>query len=78
MCILIILLNYKYTHEKSDLYEQYYVDGRDISLVFPEKKRNLIYIYLESMETTFADRASGGVMESNLMPELSADRKSVV
>lgn len=72
MCILIILLNYKYTHEKSDLYEQYYVDGRDISLVFPEKKRNLIYIYLESMETTFADRASGGVMESNLMPELSA------
>ena len=48
-----------------------YVDPKDVELEFPEKKRNLIFIYLESMETTFADQASGGGMEQNLIPELT-------
>ena len=37
----------------------------------PEKKRNLIYIYLESVENTYADPAHGGVSEDNLIPELT-------
>ena len=48
-----------------------YVDPKDVELEFPEKKRNLIFIYLESMETTFADQASGGGMDQNLIPELT-------
>ena len=48
-----------------------YVDPKDVELEFPEKKRNLIFIYLESIETSFADQESGGGMEQNLIPELT-------
>ena len=37
-----------------------YVNPAKASIEFPEKKRNLIYIFLESMEMTFADEANGG------------------
>ncbi|MGN0343026.1 MAG: LTA synthase family protein [Roseburia sp.] len=60
-----------YTHQNSTIYEDYYVDGREVELTFPEEKRNLIYIYLESMETTYADTASGGAMGDNYIPELT-------
>lgn len=61
-----------YMHKNSTIYESYYVDGRETRLTFPEQKRNLIYIFLESMETTYADRASGGAMDENYIPELTA------
>lgn len=47
------------------------MDGRDVQLTFPEEKRNLIYIYLESMETTYASEAVGGAMTENYIPELT-------
>ena len=31
----------------------------------------MIYIYLESMETTFADKKSGGAFDENVIPELT-------
>ena len=40
--------------EESHFIEQNYVDPRTTKITFPDKKRNLIYIYLESMESTFA------------------------
>ena len=48
-----------------------YVDPSEVSLKFPEKKRNLIYIYLESMEMTYADKSSGGGFKTNVIPELT-------
>lgn len=48
-----------------------YVDPADVSLKFPERKRNLIYIFLESMETTYADKESGGAFDQNIIPELT-------
>ncbi len=51
--------------------EENYVDPGKVKLTFPEKKRNLIMIYLESMETTFMDIASGGDFEENIIPELT-------
>ena len=48
-----------------------YVSTADVSLTFPERKRNLIYIFLESMETTYADKKSGGAFEKNVIPELT-------
>ena len=62
---------YRYTHESTSLFDDNYVDGREVELVFPEKKRNLIYIFLESVEVTFSDTASGGAMEENLIPNLT-------
>lgn len=54
----------------SDFIEQNYIDPRSVALTFPEEKRNLIYIYLESMETTFASVEQGGDMQQSLIPEL--------
>lgn len=51
--------------------EDNYVDPKDVSLRFPEKKRNLIYIYLESLETTFSGKASGGAFQKDCIPELT-------
>ena len=55
----------------SDFIGDHYVDPDSTELVFPEKKRNLIYIYLESMEVTYTDPASGGAFEQNVIPELT-------
>lgn len=38
----------------SEIYENYYVDPKSVNINFPSKKRNLIFIYLESMETTYS------------------------
>lgn len=54
----------------SGLYQSEYVDPDTVKITFPEKKRNLIYIMLESMETSYLSRDLGGAMEENLIPEL--------
>lgn len=48
-----------------------YVDPADVNIEFPEKKKNLIYIFLESMEMTYADEKVGGAFEENIIPELT-------
>ena len=57
--------------EDSSFIEDNYVDPKDVEIKFPEKKRNLIYIYLESIESTYADSASGGAFNYNNIPELT-------
>ena len=48
-----------------------YVDPRDVKMTFPNKKRNLIHIYLESVENSYLTKELGGYMDVNLMPELT-------
>ena len=60
-----------YFFEKSTLYENYFVDPKETKITFPEKKRNLVYIFCESLETTFLSKELGGSQEENLMPRLS-------
>jgi hypothetical protein len=55
----------------SEFIDTYYVDPANVAITFPEQKRNLIYIFLESMETTYADTASGGAFQENVIPELT-------
>ena len=55
----------------STFIETNYVNADDVELRFPEQKRNLIYIFLESMETTYADVENGGGFEKNCIPELT-------
>ena len=54
----------------SDLYETYYADPTETTISFPEEKRNLVYIILESMETSYLSKSQGGAMRENLIPEL--------
>jgi len=55
---------------ESKLYEKYYVDPNTVTITFPQQKRNLIYIMLESMEVSYLSQELGGAMEVNLIPEL--------
>lgn len=48
----------------------HYVDPKEVKITFPEKKRNLVYIYLESMEVSAADRQHGGAFQDNYISEL--------
>jgi len=57
---------------KSQLYENYYVDPKSVDIAFPEEKRNLIFILMESMETAYFAEEDGGASEVNLVPELYA------
>ena len=54
----------------SEIFEEYYVDGKDIEIKFPDKKRNLIYIYAESMEATNFSKENGGLIEESYIPNL--------
>lgn len=56
---------------RSDFVDRNYVEPTSDNVVFPAKKRNLVYIFLESVETTFADKESGGAFEKNVIPELT-------
>lgn len=56
---------------ESEFIETNYVDPAEVNITFPEQKRNLIYIYLESMEMTYADKDNGGFLDENCIPELT-------
>ena len=54
------------------LYEKNYINPANVHIQFPEEKRNLVYIYLESMENTFASIESGGAYKESLIPNLES------
>ena len=56
---------------QSTFIQDNYVDPRSVQITFPEQKRNLIYIFLESMETTYASKEVGGGANANYIPELT-------
>lgn len=56
--------------QTSELYQQEYKDPKDVAITFPEEKRNLVYIILESMETSYLSTEQGGALAHNLIPEL--------
>ena len=55
---------------ETDIYEEEYVAPENANITFPEQKRNLIYIFLESMETTFFSQETGGANKDNCLPNL--------
>ena len=55
----------------SSFIEDTYVDPGSVELTFPEQKRNVIVIYMESMETTYMDEAHGGAFPENLISDLT-------
>ena len=55
---------------KTEIYENYYVDGRNVKLEFPKEKRNLIYIFVESLESSNISLHNGGIVEETYIPHL--------
>ena len=57
----------------STLYEDYYVDPNEVNIVLSnnvDKPKNLLYICLESMETSYASVEEGGKQEVSYIPNL--------
>lgn len=59
----------------SRLYEDHYVKTDSSLVQLPEKKKNLIHIVVESMESSYADSSIGGGFDDNLIPQLSTIAK---
>lgn len=57
--------------KSNDFIENNYTKVEYDNIVFPKDKNNLIVIYLESMESTFADKSSGGVYDENYITKLT-------
>lgn len=57
---------------QSTIFEEHYVHTQEVTIEFPEQRRNLIYIFLESMENTFMSNDVGGAWEINLIPNLTS------
>ncbi|MGI6078432.1 MAG: sulfatase-like hydrolase/transferase [Fastidiosipilaceae bacterium] len=58
------------SHESQGL-ARYYVDPDSVQITFPEKKRNIIYLFAESMESSYTARKYGGAFEENYIPHLT-------
>ena len=66
------VLAYVYTiSTESDFISEHYADPENVTLTFPEEKQNLIYIFLESMENTYAEPGVSANITENLIPELT-------
>lgn len=61
----------------STFIEDNYVDPKSAEITF-NRKRNLIYIMVESLEYTYADMENGGAYEENLIPHLTEYAKEEV
>ena len=76
-CATFFSLQTNFTHYvdmkrgTSTIYEDYYVRPDESVITFPEKKRNLVFIYLESYENTYASREVGGSQDQNYLSELT-------
>lgn len=72
---------FEYFHNvmsKTTIFEEQYIEPNNILLEFPEKKRNLILIYMESMEVTYASVEEGGGKSANYIPCLTELAKNNV
>lgn len=56
---------------RTTIYDDYYAMPENAKIISPENPRNLLCIYLESMETTYSDQIHGGMQSENYIPFLT-------
>lgn len=78
VCLVLRVWNYpKIIYQKlkepefSQFYNDNYINPSEVTIIPPEKKRNLIFIFMESMESSYTDIEHGGVFKENLIPNLT-------
>jgi Phosphoglycerol transferase and related proteins, alkaline phosphatase superfamily len=58
--------------DKTNIYEDYFVNPNEVKISTNGKTKNIIHLYLESMETTYASDKEGGFQgENNYIPNLT-------
>jgi len=60
------------TRGETGFYEEYYISPDEVSVTSDGETKNLIYIYLESMESTYASVEDGGKQPENYIPYLTS------
>lgn len=61
---------HKYKSETSNFYEENYVIPQNVKITFPKHKRNLILIFAESIEATYAKTPKHNYFKYDLLPNL--------
>lgn len=56
---------------ESEFIENNFVSEKDFAVIPPEEKRNLILIFLESMEPCLSSEKDGGVLKQNIIPNIT-------
>lgn len=59
------------TPSTSVFYDNNFIDDSNFKVIPSKQKRNIIFIFLESMEPGFTNAENGGFFEENLIPELT-------
>ncbi|GHT09017.1 hypothetical protein FACS1894139_19150 [Planctomycetales bacterium] len=54
----------------STFYEEHYLDPKEIKISFSDKKRNLLVIFVESLETGFLPTTDGGAWREDCLPNV--------
>lgn len=62
---------FKTSIAQTRIYDDYYVMPDSVSVTNNGEKKNLIYIYIESLETTYASVEAGGAQSENYIPNLT-------
>lgn len=57
--------------QKTTIYEDHYVWPDSVKIESNGKPKNIIWLYMESMETAAASKEDGGIEEENLIPNLT-------
>lgn len=57
--------------QSTTIYEDYYVNPKETNITHTGELKNIIYIYLESMESTYASVEDGGAQTINYIPKLT-------
>lgn len=71
-CVLNVADYLRSIFDTTTIYEDYYISPDSVVIGADGKTKNLIYIYLESMETTYASTEVGGIQDGvNYIPLLT-------
>ena len=69
-CNLKIFEYIKFQLSSSKLFEDNYVEPKSVNLEVSDDKKNLIYIYVESLEATNVSKENGGAEDISYIPKL--------
>ena len=70
--------DYIKSYTASNFIKKNYVDPGKVSLSFPKRKKNLIFIQVESLESSVQDKNNGGFFNINYIPHLTKIAKENV
>ena len=59
-----------YQLDKSSIFEKYYINPHNVDVKFSNNKKNLIYIFVESLEMSDVGINNGGGMQNSYIPNL--------